>query len=172
MRPPARRTWWLALSRWLVSLALCLWIGGLAFFGAIAAPAMFRVARAAGQGALAPQMVAAMLARFGVILIACGLILLLGWVVERRAVEFGDRRERAWWWAQGAASLLMLGVALYLHTVLMPRIQAMQAPVLSGGDASVRAAFDVAHRSYGSLASLSLYAGLLVLWTQIRRVGR
>jgi hypothetical protein len=172
MRPPARRSWWMALVRWLVSLALCLWIGGLAFFGIFAAPAMFRVARAAGEGSLAPQMVSAMLARFGVVLIVCAVVLVLGWGVERREVYFGQARERLWWWAQGAASALMMGVALYLHLALMPRIQALQSSVLGEGSEQSRAVFDVAHRAYGSLASLSLYAGLLVLLAQARRSTR
>jgi hypothetical protein len=151
-------------------LALALPLGGLAFFGIFAAPAMFRVARAADAGALAPQMVAQMLSRFGVVLIACTLVALACWALDRPRSEVrSPRTARRWWLAQGAASLAALAAALVLHFALMPRILAMQGQVLGASSEAVRASFDAAHAGYSRTASVLLWATLASLICIARR---
>ena len=154
-------------------LALALPLGGLAFFGIFAAPAMFRVARAAGQADLAPQMVAVMLGRFGWVLIACALLYVLCWLGDRpRLNSTAAHRDRLWWNLQGAASALALCVSLYLHFGLMPRILAMQGQVLAASDPVLRASFDAAHKGYSSAASILLWASLFALGCLARRGAR
>ncbi len=170
-RPKTRQTplILLTIARVFVLLALALWIGGLGFFGALAAPAMFKIARAAGQGELAPQMVALMLSRFGYVTYACSVLLLLGWLVEQINGAVSDRVDRIWWWIQGASSLAMLGIALYLNQVLMPQIQGLQTKL---GDPASKAVFDAAHARYSSVAAVGLYLGLLVLIALVWRISR
>ena len=154
-------------------LVLALPLGGLAFFGIFAAPAMFKVARAAGRAELAPQMVAVMLGRFGVVLITCSLVALLCWLLDKpRLSSLDARRAGLWWNLQGVASLVALGVSLYLHFGLMPRILAMQGQVLAATDPALRASFDVAHKGYSSAASVLLWASLFALGCLARRGAR
>ncbi len=154
-------------------LALALPLGGLAFFGIFAAPSMFRVARAAHRPELAPQMVALMLGRFGWVLIACAGVALACWIADRPRLDVPDaRRSSLWWRLQGAASLLVLGLSLFLQLALMPRILAMQGQVLALSDPALHASFDAAHKSYSSVASVLLWATLFVLGCLARRSVR
>ena len=150
-------------------LALSLWIGGLTFFGALAAPAMFKIARAAGHGELAPQMVALMLARFGYVTYACSAFLLLGWLAEKFGGALRDRKDYLWWMIQGAASLAMLAIAGFLNQILMPQIQNLQSKL---ADPASKIIFDAAHAQYSSVAAIGLYLGLLVLIALIWRISR
>ena len=169
LSPTKSQLFFLTIARILVILALALWIGGLTFFGALAAPAMFKIARAAGHGELAPQMVALMLARFGFVTYACSAFLLLGWLAEKFSGALRDRKDQIWWTVQGAASLAMLGIALYLNQTLMPQIQSLQAKL---NDPASKAIFDAAHERYSSVAAIALYLGLLVLIALIWRISR
>ncbi len=161
----------LVAVRFLTALALGLWIGGLFFFGAMAAGPMFRVAREAHHGELAPQMVAVMLGRFGFVLLACGLMLLLGWASENWLAPPRSLWEKRLWTIQGAASATMLGIALYLGLVLMPRIRAMQFGVLHGPNSALKTQFDAAHSAYSSLAGVSIYLGFAVLLSMMWRIS-
>lgn len=154
-------------------LALALPLGGLAFFGIFAAPAMFRVARAAGHPELAPKMVAMMLGPFGWVLIGCALAASLLWLRDRPRLDWpGARRDRLWWNLQGVASVVALCVAVFLQFGLMPRILAMQQQVLAGSHSPLRASFDVAHKSYSSAAAVLLWATLFALGCLARRGAR
>ncbi len=154
-------------------LALALPLGGLAFFGIFAAPALFKVARAAHRPELAPQMVALMLGRFGWVLIACAGLAVACWLGDGPRLDSPDStRSRLWWRLQGAGSLLVLALSLFLQLGLMPRILAMQGQVLAQSDPARHAAFDAVHKSYSGVASVLLWATLFVLGCLARRLSR
>jgi len=159
------RVWFLGLVRFLTLLSFALWLGGLAFFGPIAAPFVFRVSRAYGIERAAPEMVGLMLSRFGFIMLACGVLLLAGWTMERALKAVRGVWSLRLWWFQGVCSLVMLALAIYLTQVLMPQILALQPRVLSGNVApDVQAAFDARHNLYSSLASVIVWTGLAALF--------
>lgn len=174
-------------ARALSALALSLWIGGMAFFGIMAAPVLFHPQRhgvavtPAVSGAiptLAPQMVGAMLTRFGVLTTICGLVLLGCWALDGAFSR--ATRQRAWR-AQGVLLWLSVALAFYLNGVLLPQTKAQQGAILpliaraqrgqtlSSAEQRQRAAFDAGHQSYQKLASLNLYALLGVLLISVAR---
>ena len=169
-----RRTpfWLLGGVRFLTLAALALWLGGIIFLGAIAAPAIFQVARGHGVAELGPRMVGAMVARFNGLTYGLGLLLLAGWGIEHwlRAVRHGYPRKL--WWLQGACSAAMLGIALYLGFVLMPRlnrlqeqlpvpqIRAARAPASRPVSSATKSEFNRAHRSYTDLTMLVFWLGM------------
>jgi uncharacterized membrane protein len=153
-------SYWLGLTRFLTLLALVMWVGGLAFLGPIAAPAVFKVNRPLG-----PIMVGAMLQRFTPITYVCGVLLLLGWLAEIKLPRPG--RTGLLWWLQGACSVLMLLIALYLGQSLMPRIVALQPQAVAArsGESTwstpqAKAEFDTAHKGYTDMTSIVAYLGL------------
>lgn len=158
--------------RSLTALALSLWIGGMAFFGIMAAPVMFRLARQSSAPQLAPQMVGAMLTRFGFVTTACALLMLIGWFVDGL---LSKTRGQKLWKVQGVLSLICLGFSLYLNNVLLPQTQAQQAEILpifardargetlTPQEIATRAAFDSGHHAYQRLASINLYLLLAIL---------
>ena len=165
------------LARGLTLLAIGLWVGGMAFFGAVAAPLMFRMARQSTAPELAPLLVGAMLGRFTWITYACAGAMLLGWLIDGWLT-----RDRRWlWWAQGALTTVCLGLALYLGTVTLPRTVADQSTIvplfakdargqkLTPAEQSARAAFDVGHTQYQKLGALSVYLLLGVLGIVVAR---
>jgi uncharacterized membrane protein len=172
------------LVRFLTLLSLCFWLGGLFFFGALAAPAMFKVSRANGMGELAPQMVGMMLGRFSYVTYACGALLVLGWLLEFVLGRARQSVSRTLWWVQGVCSVAMLAIAIYLGTTLMPQIQKMQPQVLSSVSGSslrnnaaatppaVKARFDALHQNYSGWAMVTVYLGfatlLCVSWRSVR----
>ena len=153
------------LARGLTLLAIGLWVGGMAFFGAVAAPLMFRMARESTAPELAPLLVGAMLGRFTWVTYACAGLMLVGWLADGWLT-----RDRRWlWWAQGALTTVCLGFALYLGAVILPRTVADQSTIvplfakdargqkLTPAEQKARAAFDVGHTQYQKLGALSVY---------------
>jgi uncharacterized membrane protein len=183
-RPARAKYFALVLARFLTLLSLCFWLGGLFFFGALAAPAMFKISRANGVGELAPQMVGLMLGRFSYVTYACGALLVLGWLLEFALGRARESWSRTLWWVQGVCSVAMLAIALYLGTTLMPQIQKMQPQVLSGVAGSslrsvspavspgTKARFDALHQNYSGWAMVTVYLGfatlLCVSWRSVR----
>lgn len=159
------------LARGLTLLAIALWVGGMAFFGAVAAPTMFRMARASAAPELAPLMVGAMLGRFSFVTYACSLVLLLGWLVD----GILTRDRRIWWYLQGVLTVVCLGLALYLGRVILPQTVAQQDQIvplfakdargetLSPAQQATRAQFDVGHRTYQKVGAINIYLLLAVL---------
>ena len=164
----------LAGARFLTLLGLAVWLGGLAFMGAVAAPAIFGVSRALG-----PQAVGAMLARFTPMMYGCGALMLLGWALERlRRGEIHSGNERLWW-AQGIGTLAMLIITLYLGRAVTPEINATQplrspvaartqgAPPRTTATApqakALKARFDVAHKRYTQLTKVTVLLGMATL---------
>ena len=154
---------WLGTTRFLTLLALVVWVGGLAFLG-IAAPAMFKVSRPMG-----PLMVGAILKNFTPVMYICGVLLMVGWLAEMKLPKPG--RAGLLWKLQGACSVVMLLLALYLGMGLMPRITALQPLAIRQGDAEAKwpspekkAEFDAAHKGYTSATKLVVFLGLGTLF--------
>lgn len=173
----------LALARFVAALCLALWIGGMAFFGVMAAPVLFHpersdITRAPDTAIMAPQMVSAMLTRFGTLTILCA-ILLLGCTLIDGALTQSLKTKI--WRAQAVLCLVCLGFSLFLNRVLLPQTRLDQAQilpliarasrgeVLSPTETKRRAAFDTGHRAYQRLASLNLYILLAILLILVAR---
>lgn len=164
--------------RFIASLALSLWIGGMAFFGAMAAPVLFRLTKVSSAPELGPQMVGDMLARFGVLTTICAVLLLICWAVDG---VLSQSKGQLLWKVQGALSLLCLGFSIYLGSVLLPLTQAQQSQILpiyvksvhgqtlSPQETAQKAAFDQGHEAYKRLASLNLYLLLGVMGILVAR---
>ena len=164
----------LTLTRTLVALALGLWIGGMAFFGAVAAPVLFRDARAHRVADMAPIMVGDMLHRFSFVTAACSVILFLGWLADALLSRPTGLR-RACWWAQGGLSGVCVLLGLYLGLVLLPAVQRGQASVLpaflkkesgqalDATEVKVMGEFDRGHKMYQQVAVVNLWLAVSVL---------
>jgi hypothetical protein len=162
----------LALCRFFQILPLGIWIGGLAFFGAVVAPV---IAKRLG---LLYELVAPFLGRFGTVTLALGVLMLLGWALERNvSTHIGGKKL---WAVQGACMAAMLGIALFLHFALMPPITKLQPVIYQQQKAAGRlelsareargqlqtpefTEFDRLHHIYNTGARLCLFLGLASL---------
>ena len=167
-------------GRALALLAIALWVGGMAFFGAVAAPLLFRAARQSAAPELAPLLVGQMLGRFTWVTYVCSALLLAGWLLD----GFCSRDRRFLWWLQGALSALCLAFAVWLGAVLLPQTVAQQAQIvplfakdargqtLTPAEGAERARFDVGHKAYEKLGALNVYLllgllGIIVARTRV-----
>jgi len=145
----------IGLLRVLYLLALGLWVGEIACFSFVVAPAVFGVLGPAGAG----DVVAAIFPRYyalgaaaGTVALACGVVL------ARRAPAAG-------WWT-GAVLVLALGLAatLWAGRVVHPRAQRLRIALQARGEApAADAAFRRAHRTAVALNGVALLAGALGL---------
>ncbi len=155
----------LGLTRTLVALSFGLWIGGLAFFGAITAAIMFRMTREAGVPQMAPQMVGPMLSRFAIICTVCSVVLVGGWLLD------GALSQRTKWWrAQGVLTLVAVALGAYLNFALLPTVERDQGAVLplyvrslqspsslSPAETQLKARFDAGHQRFNRLAGINIW---------------
>lgn len=170
-----------AASRFLVLVGLAVWIGGLIFLGAVAAPLTFKVARANHSGILAPQIVGAMVTRFNLVTYVCGVLLLLGWLGESLSQGVTSGLSRKLWGLQGLCSGVMLLIALYAGLVMMPRLNGLQQrmlpqlarastisatttnPDLSPAEQALKAEFDTGHQRYQQVSMVAWWLGVITL---------
>ncbi|RYG57778.1 DUF4149 domain-containing protein [bacterium] len=155
----------LGLTRTLVALGMGLWIGGLAFFGAITAAIMFRMTREAGIPDMAPKMVGPMLSRFAIICTVCSVILVVGWLID------GLLTKRALWWRlQGGLTVIAVTLGAYLNFGLLPVVERDQTAVLplyvrsisaasslTPAEAQLKARFDAGHERFNRLAGINIW---------------
>ena len=171
--------------RGLALLAVGIWIGGLTFFGAVAAPLLFRAARVSAAPELAPILVGQMLGRFTFVTFICGALMLIGWFLDGAVT-----RDRRWlWWAQGIVTTICLTLAIYLGAVILPRTVAQQNVIvplfvknarkqpLTPAEKAQRVAFDIGHQDYQKIASVNVYLliallGLIVARTRVAEIRR
>lgn len=175
----------LILTRFVAALCIVLWVGGLAFFGIMAAPVLFHpersgIPRAPDTATLAPQMVSAMLTRFGTLTTLCAVVLLVCILLDGAL----SQSTRTWKWrTQATLSLLCLGIGLFLNRVLLPQTVRDQARILpliarasrgetlSAAETQRRATFDTGHTGYQRLASFNLYLLLAILLLIVARAS-
>ena len=171
------------VARFVTALALSLWIGGMAFFGIMAAPVLFHpeksgIVRPPEIATLAPQMVSAMLTRFGTLTTLCGVLLVISVLIDG-ALSRG--LKNGLWRVQFTLALICVGLSLYLNSVLLPQTKRDQSQILpliarasrgetlSPAETARRAAFDAGHSGYQRLARINLYLLLAVLFLLIAR---
>ena len=145
----------IGLVRSLYLLALALWVGEVACFSFVVAPAVFGVlgeARAGDVvGAIFPRYYALGTAA-GAVALACGVVL------ARRATA------AAWWTGAVVALALGLAATLWAGRVVHPRAQRLRVALHAHGEApSADPAFRRAHRTAVALNGVALLAGLVGL---------
>lgn len=151
------------LARWLHSISLALWLGGLIAIGALVAPTAFSLVRinpalagnAAAQAALAGGIVGDSLRRFNFVCYGCGVLLLLA-----NALLFAragaNRAARVWIGGILILTLVLLVSAFYQGAVLFPAMDAAQGQ----GNMPL---FDILHRRYERVSTHLQFPLLLVL---------
>ena len=157
------------IARFLFLLGLGVWLGGYAFFGAVAAPMMFRVARENSAPTLAPLMVGEILSRFAFVSTVCAFLMLAGWLLSR-----GFSAPKSWKW-QGVFTVCAVAVSLFSNLVLLPQTRAAQPQILSfiekrargealsSGELGVQTAFDARHKLSENLGRATIWMLLLAL---------
>ena len=146
------------LARWLHTVALGLWLGGLVAIGALVAPTAFHVTRTlpafAGnaplQNAVAGAIVGGSLHLFTNLCYVCGVLLLLS---NALLLSHANRR---WVSACFLTAAALLATALYLGLSLTPALDVAQRV----GDLIT---FDRLHHQYESVSSLGQMPLLLLL---------
>ena len=147
----------LVAARFVTLLALAIWIGGILFFGAMAAPVVTAVTRdhsdtllgmARSERYLGFIAVGAMLGRFLPVLYITGILALCAWWTEGRLLMLSVRGPRsqgsgvrgaALWIGQGACMVLMLALIIGGGLLLRPRMDTLQEALLP----QLRAAWNV-----------------------------
>ena len=176
------RRFLLIFARFLVFLGLTLWLGGMAFFGAMTAPILFKFGRQTQLYDLAPRIVGLILQRFSVLTFVCAALLLLGWLLDGRVLR-PQKRAKQWWISQGILSGFCAILAIYLGGILLPRTAASQDEILplvvraeSGqtlapAEIAQRANFDAGHKQYQRLAMLNFWLLFAVLIVAVTRTA-
>lgn len=151
------------LARWLHTIALALWLGGLIAIGALVAPVAFQTVRAnpalagdaGAQAALAGGIVGDSLRRFNVVCYVCGGLLLLanGLLLGRSGL---GRRARLWTGFALLVSLGLLASALYQGFGLFPALDLAQRQ-------GNRTLFDTLHVRYERISTHLQFPLLLAL---------
>jgi hypothetical protein len=156
--------------RYAALLALAVWVGGLAVFGAVSAPAAFQVLGAAGPGGRlqAAALVGEMLRQFHLISYGCAAVILTS--LAARAV-LGPRPRR--FAIRAAIAALMLGATAWSGIVVGPQITNAQKEI-GGLPSSLpesdrrRTAFSRLHRISTTLQMVPLAGGLALLFWELK----
>jgi len=139
------------LARWLHTIALSLWLGGLVAIGALVAPVAFHVTRILSlPNAVAGDIVGGSLHLFNFVCYACGVLLLLS---NALLLPHADRR---WAVACLVTASLLLASALCLGLSITPSLDAAR----SLGN---MADFDRMHHQYEQISTLFQFPLLLLL---------
>ncbi len=150
--------------QWVHYLALSLWVGGITFFSAVAAPSIHG---SMASRALAGQIVGKMLKRLNLIELTCCVLLLATSFLSLRFV----RERNHWLWYLILAICLMGTLTAFYSFHLAPRLEAIKTGVptfdsLSPNHPS-KIEFHRLHQLYVRLMSLNLVVGLLVLYGSV-----
>ncbi len=150
--------------QWLHYLALSLWVGGITFLSAVAAPSAHR---SMASRTIAGQIVGKMLRRLNIIEIICCILLLATSFLSFRFVR--DRQH--WIWYLMLAVLLMGTLTAFYSFYLTPRLDAVKTSVPTfdslSQDHPSKIEFHRLHKLYVKLMSLNLVLGLLVLYGSV-----
>jgi hypothetical protein len=162
----------LIFVRWLTMLTLGLWLGGIAFLGAVTAPLIFRFLRSQNLEPLAPQLFGVILERFSIVGLVCGVLALCAWLLDG-AMSKPAQGRRTLWSAQGGCTGLMLAVALYLQLGALPALLHDQMAVIkesqetgivlsahgTEGKSAMRLRYDALHQRYSGLTMVIFWLG-------------
>jgi len=156
------------LFQFLLTLALSIWVGTIAFFSAVIAPTIFQTMDRAAAG----KLLAEIFPRYYRAGVVCGLAALLS-VLVLFLFESGSRGMR---FLQTILVLAMLGTTLYAGWMLEPRIHRVKEERVSGltqaarDDAQKR--FDALHARSVQLNGAILALGLAGLGSLAVRSGK
>jgi hypothetical protein len=150
--------------QWLHYLALSLWIGGITFLSAAAAPAAHS---SMASRAVAGQIVAKILRRLNAIELVCCTLLLVTSLSSFRFV----RERQSWLWYLILVILLMGILTCYYRFYLTPRLESIkeEVPTLEtlSPEHPSKVEFNKLHRLYVKLMSLNLVLGLMALYGSV-----
>ena len=150
--------------QWLHYLALSLWVGGITFLCAVAAPS---VHHSMVSRAVAGQVVAKMLKRLNVIEIACCFLLIVTSVLSFRFIH---QKQNGLWYL--IVFILSMGLLTAFYSFyLTPKLEAIKekVPTLDSlsADHPSKVEFNRLHQLYVKLMSLNLVIGLFVLYGSV-----
>lgn len=156
------------LLRFLMLLALAVWLGGILFFGAVLAPTLFSTLP---KREMAGMVVTRSLAALHWIGIACGIIFLLASLLHSRLTT-GSAAPLAW---RHLLMVAMLALTLASQFGVSPRMQALRRDMVEidsipPADAR-RVEFNKLHRVSTGLEQAILLMGLVVLWGVAKMPG-
>ena len=136
-------------------LCLVLWLGGIAFFGAMVAPILFTRLTTAQAGAV----VSVLFPRYHLMAYACGA------VGTALAVYLAAARgPRGWWMAAALVLAIALGIALYDGLAIEPQVHAIRAVAEEANpDPARKAEFDRLHHLSATLFTITGALDLLAL---------
>jgi Domain of unknown function (DUF4149) len=136
-------------------LCLVLWLGGIAFFGALVAPVLFTRLTTAQAGSV----VAVLFPRYYILGYACGAI-----GIALALYLASVRGPRGWWVAAAAALMVALALTVYDGTMVAPQVHAIRAVAEEPHPDPVRKAeFDRLHHLSARLFVLTGVLDLLAL---------
>jgi uncharacterized membrane protein len=143
------------LARFLIVLALVVWVGGIVFFSAVVAPALFSTLP---TPELAARVVGVSLTALHVIGLTCGVVLLaLTFVIRARNVKLIRTLLVAMVLLTGVSQFIVLPQIQHIRDLVGGSIEAL--PPKDAG----RAAFDRLHEFSVALEAATLIAGLVVI---------
>jgi hypothetical protein len=135
------------VSRWVRTVGLGIWIGGMVMIGAIVAPVAFHHA---GMNRIhAGEFVGLCLSRFNAASYVAGALLILAEIAEARFALSAATRERRLRTLRFGCAAGLLGIAVYLGMDLMPAMLAEKA-------AGRMAEFDAGHHLYEAASQVQL----------------
>lgn len=136
-------------------LCLVLWLGGIAFFGGLVAPALFTRLTTAQAGTV----VSVIFPRYYLMAYICGALGIALAVYLALA-----RGPRGWWMAAALALAIALGVTLYDGMVVAPQVHAIRAVAEeTNPDPVRRAEFDRLHHLSATLFVITGALDLMAL---------
>jgi Domain of unknown function (DUF4149) len=148
------------ITRFLLVLALSLWIGGIIFFAATGAPAVLHfVPDRAVVGAIINQLISK-LHWMGV---GCG----IGYLIFSFLVPSSGRREPKSWTAPRILLLLMIALALASQLAVLPAMAALRGAT----DPALVTRFARLHYWSVGLECSTLVLGLIALYQTVRRLS-
>jgi uncharacterized membrane protein len=136
-------------------LCLVLWLGGIAFFGAMVAPALFTRLTTAQAGAV----VTVIFPRYHAMAYACGVI------GTALAIYLAlARGPRGWWFGAAIALAIALAVTLYDGRIVAPRVHQIRAVAEEANpDPARKAEFDRLHHLSATLFVITGVLDLVAL---------
>jgi uncharacterized membrane protein len=151
-------------TQWFHYLALSLWIGGITFLSAVAAPAAHR---SIASRAVAGQIVGTILKRLNILEILCFLILV---TTSFFSFRFIREKQNCLWYL--ILVILVMGIlTLFYSFYLTPKLEAVKASVPTfdslSPDHAAKIEFNRLHKLYVQLMSLNLVLGLAVLYGSV-----
>ena len=144
--------------RFLIVLSLAIWLGGIIFFSAGAAPA---VLHSVSDRALGGAIISESLTRLHWMGVICGAILLAASLAYAKMAR-GDFQTFS---ASKLLVALMIGLTLISQLVIMPRLTALRA----AASAASYSDFARLHQWSVGLEGATLLLGLIVLYLEARR---